>query len=55
MFTEYLDAHDLHTLLLPPGSYHPFPPRADRAALLAELRECFPQARLAEQGMTVEV
>ena len=30
-------------------------PRADRAALLAELRECFPQARLAEQGMTVEV
>ena len=32
MFTEYLDAHDLRTSLLPPGSYHPFPPRADRTA-----------------------
>ena len=32
MFTEYLDTHDLRALLLPPGSYRPFPPRADRAA-----------------------
>ena len=32
MFTEYLDTHDLRPLLLPPGSYQPFPRRQNRAA-----------------------
>ncbi|MBR5289085.1 MAG: heparinase II/III family protein [Clostridia bacterium] len=32
MFTEYLDTHDLSTLLGAPGTYRPFPPRKDRAA-----------------------
>ena len=32
MFTEYLDTHDLKTLLLPPGGYHPFPRRQEREA-----------------------
>ena len=32
MFTEYLDTHPLDALLLPPGSYQPFPRRQCRAA-----------------------
>lgn len=32
MFGEFLDTHDLGALLMPPGTFEPFPRRQDRAA-----------------------
>jgi len=35
MFSEFLDQHDLKSLLLLPGSYHPFPLRTERDSWLS--------------------
>lgn len=52
MLTEYLNTHDLGKMLLPPGSYQPFPRRQDRARwegisenIKAELLEWGDEAR----------